>query len=160
MSNSRAAFKVSDQIVSRLFDHRQFTTGQIDYLVKGFDNACLEDNLEKLLKINEKVCVVLDQTQSESLTTINRDISVDRKTDVSELVSIAEQILRFESRFKDREEKMLSEVRAQRQKSIDNCKLTLDEKLRKFVESLEAGEEELRKKYSKLEETLMKNNPI
>lgn len=160
MSNLLAAFKVSDQIVSRLFDHRQFTNGQVDYLVKGLDDTRLEDNLDRLLKINERVCVILDKTHGEAVTTKRRDSLVDFKTDISQLVSRADNILQLESQFKNRENDLLSAVRAQRKESIDEYKTKIDEELLKFVKSSEKDEEDLRKKYSKLEISLMKNNPI
>lgn len=59
---------MADQLITRLFDQRQFTNGEISYLVKGFEQeANLEANFDRILKINENVCVTLDKTSSDLL---------------------------------------------------------------------------------------------
>lgn len=53
---------VADQIIHRIFDQRQFTSGEIDYLVKefGHDRINLEQNFEQVLKLNQDACVIAD----------------------------------------------------------------------------------------------------
>jgi len=57
------AFVVADQLISRVFDQRQFTNGEINYLSReifeGKTNN-LEKSFDKLLKVNESVCLIAD----------------------------------------------------------------------------------------------------
>jgi len=52
---------VADQVISRLFDHRQFTSGEINYLLKELkDGINLEENFNRILKISQNTYVVSD----------------------------------------------------------------------------------------------------
>lgn len=63
---TRPSIQVGHQIVSRLFDHRQFTDGEINFLIKGMSPNAGMANLDKILKINETSCVITDFCSSES----------------------------------------------------------------------------------------------
>lgn len=54
--------KVADQVLARIFDQRQFTNGEINYMVREFgDVTDLEGNFDKVLKMNETVCMITDK---------------------------------------------------------------------------------------------------
>ena len=57
---------MADQILSRIFDQRQFTGGEINFLVRELDEKVdLTENFDKLLKINENVCVISDTSRED-----------------------------------------------------------------------------------------------
>lgn len=53
---------VADQILVRIFDQRQFTSGEIDFMVKefGHDKVNIEENFQRMLKLNQDACVIAD----------------------------------------------------------------------------------------------------
>lgn len=59
-------FIVADQLVARIFDQRQFTCGEINYLMRELgEKSNLEANFDKLLKINENVCLINDRNSGD-----------------------------------------------------------------------------------------------
>lgn len=48
--------------MARIFDQGLFTKGEINYITQSFDNDStnLEENFDKVLKINETVCLIAD----------------------------------------------------------------------------------------------------
>lgn len=65
---------MADQLITRLFDQRQFTTGEIQFLSKEFGEKCfLEENFDKILNLNKNVCVISD-TSNSNLCNISIDI--------------------------------------------------------------------------------------
>ncbi|KAG9509602.1 hypothetical protein GZH46_01874, partial [Fragariocoptes setiger] len=59
--NTRAAAKVADQLIARLFDHRQFTAGEIRYLINELEDRCkIGRSLEKALSLNQEAGIVSD----------------------------------------------------------------------------------------------------
>lgn len=57
---------VADQLVARLFDQRQFTGGEINYLMRELgERSNLEANFDKILKINENACLINDRNSGD-----------------------------------------------------------------------------------------------
>lgn len=59
-------YQVTDQLIARIFDQRQFTSGEINYLIREIsENNRLEGNLDKILRLNQDVCVISDTYASD-----------------------------------------------------------------------------------------------
>lgn len=68
---------VADQIVARLFDQRQFTSGEIYYLAKELGGKVnFEESLDRVLKLNENVCLISD-TSDTNLANTDADLAKD-----------------------------------------------------------------------------------
>lgn len=156
MSNSQAALMVADRIVSRLFDHRQFTAGQIDYLIKGIEsNANLDETLNKMLKMNENVCLLLDESTKDGIESDN-DLAKKATQQISTLIERAEGLLKTEKEFREEEKIRLAGAREERDLLMQDKARRVNLKLEKLEEGIMAEELELERKYLKLEENLRK----
>lgn len=57
--------------MARIFDQRQFTSGEINYLSREIgERINLEDNFNKILRINQTVCVISDLDNELSKTDV------------------------------------------------------------------------------------------
>lgn len=145
---------VADRIISRLFDHRQFTAGQIDYFIKGIDSVSEEGvNLDKILKLNEKVCLVMDINDEET-NKFRDDWAENVSQGVTSLIGIGNRLLDIETDSRNKETRAMSSIREEREKQRQNKTKSINIKLNQIEESLLAEELELERKYLKLEESL------
>lgn len=64
--------KVAHRLILRLFNHRQFTSGEIDYLVK---ELCIpaEENFARVLTTNQNVCLISDRN-TENCLEVTKDV--------------------------------------------------------------------------------------
>lgn len=162
MPNSPVTFKLLGQILSRLFDHRQFTAGQIEYLVRGLDGDAGNSNLQcanfdKLLKINEKVCLMADSLNSDSFIS-NENLAKDSSHKLDQLIERSGDLLNIENEYKLKEAVRLGQFRAIRQAKKEQQEAIIEAKLKTLMQTLQAEEDELEKKYLKLEQNIVLNN--
>lgn len=64
--------KVAHRLILRLFNHRQFTSGEIDYLVKELCNPA-ETNFARILTTNQNVCLITDRN-TENCLEVTKDV--------------------------------------------------------------------------------------
>ena len=155
MSNIQASLQVADRIASRLFDHRQFTAGQIDYFVKGIESiASPEGNLNKILKTNENGCVIGDVGIHDNK--FNDEPPRAASSGISSLIDKAERVLEIEAEYKEKQHDIIDQIKADREKVKQDKIRRVNRELDKIRRSLEEEEQELERKYRKLEEVLAK----
>lgn len=66
----KTLLSVADQLISKIFGHRQFTSGEINYLVREFgDKNSLDDNFNRILNLNQSICVLTDISNNDLLKT-------------------------------------------------------------------------------------------
>lgn len=145
---------VADELVARLFDHRQFTHGEIDYIVKGFrDKAGIEENLNKTLRINENTCLINDLT-SNGLGLLSDELASKILDQVTLLTDRAERILKIEPDQRDRSDRLLEQDRQDRLKIRQDKCSTTNAQLESLERSLIQEELDLERKYLKFEQKL------
>lgn len=64
--------KVADRLITRLFNHRQFTSGEINYLVKEVCNP-VEESLPRILSTNQSICLIADKN-TENCLQVAKDV--------------------------------------------------------------------------------------
>lgn len=52
--------KVANRLISRLFNHRQFTSGEIDYHVNEICHPA-ENSFPRILITNQNICLISDR---------------------------------------------------------------------------------------------------
>lgn len=156
MSNAQAAFLVGDRIFSRLFDHRQFSAGQIEFIVKGMEDATgSSNNLDRLLKTNENVCVISDAF-FDDISNLDEQVARNVHKELTSMLDGAVKVLEIDNESRLKEEQALGKSRIEREQRKQNKIKSMTISLQKLEESLLAEEIELERKYLKLEENLKK----
>lgn len=154
MPSVQEAFKISGQIVTRLFDHRQFTTGEINYLVEEYqNNHKIEENFDKILKVNENFTNSAFLIMNELLK-LDVKVAQDIDTQLSSCQDRAQGLVNVELEHNQRNIEVLDNLRKERSKiksdiikkskesleNLDNAlkteEVALEQKLRQFEESL------------------------
>lgn len=159
MSNTGAAIRAANQIILRLFDHRQFTSGEIAFHVRGIEKLQIDANFNKSLKINQDSCVIHD-TSSNELTRLGDTSSVNDVLDrLNGVVERTEKLLASETEARLKDEKVLSEQRKVLEKKREQVLERTTLELNEFKESLIEEELELQRKYLRFEESLRKQPP-
>lgn len=156
-TNVQVALKVAEQITTRLFDHRQFTTGEINYFVNEFEfNHKLNENFDRTLKVNEDL-ITSAYLASNDLTKLSSDSTKSIEEHLSQCEEKALRLLQIENEHMIRDSKELTKPRERRANLKEEYIKIANEKINKASAKLKEDELELQQKYQQFEENLVKN---
>lgn len=154
MSNVQATMKSANQLIISLADHQKFNSGQISYIVREqIEKPKLEENFDRLLKMNQDVCV-LDDTNSGHMCNQCDKFKDELTNKLTILVDRTSKLLEVQEIYKKKETDTLGPTREaleiKRQQLDREMKIKLDN----LSESLVSAELDLQRKYLKFEENL------
>lgn len=159
MSNTGATIKAANQIILRLFDHRQFTGGEINFHVREIDKLNIDDNFNKSLQINQDACVIHDTSSNELVRLCDTSPANNTLDRLSSVLERTEKLLAIETEARSREDKLFSEQRKVLERKREEVLNRTSMELNSLKESLIEEELELQRKYLRFEETLRKQPP-
>lgn len=118
----------------------------------------LEDNLEKLLKVDQSLCLTDDLLHPDrSIGERLADASSAPMKQLGHLNELSNRLLQIEDQFKVKEELELRDVRAKREKTKQDMLKKLDNELQRLNDTLHKEEADLERKYLRFEENLRVN---
>jgi len=160
-ANVQAAFKVADEILSRLLNHRQFTDGEIHYLIKQMEEKRRQDQLtEKLLSSYANVTDFKENLfdQMHQLSSMAKDAQGNsiRPLDdaVTELIRCTEKILEMERDEEKTRQDILEQRREVRRQEWLHRMKDVKQQIESIDQSYETKKQELRQFYEDLERKL------
>lgn len=156
--NTQAAVKVADQIIARLFDHRQFTSGEIRYLIKEFEGQCsLDDTLDRALKQQEDVVIISDMTEN-NICKLDDNQAIDLNQQVLCLLDRADSLLEIENEREQQRNRALESSRAERKNVMESSSGETLAMIEEIDKVFGKKEKELEERYLKLEEKIKDSN--
>lgn len=153
-NNTMAATKVADQLISRLFDHRQFTSGEIRYLIEEFEEQCaLDGTLDRALKQQEDVGIISDLTET-NLCKLDDKHATDLNNHLSGLLESGDSLLKMETNEEQKRNKLLESFRMERKNIMETSAAKTLNKNNEIDEAFLKKEQELEQRYLKFEERI------
>lgn len=150
-NNLQVATKIADQIVKKLFDHRQFTTGEINTLIKDYETSQrLSDNFDKILKIDEDLNSVYYGLNND-LAKLNDDIAQNLLDQLHKCEIKAQNIFEAEEMHKQKNEDSLAKPRQDREVAKQELIKAANQKIEVAEKEFRDNEIKLEQKYRQLE---------
>ncbi|XP_054154556.1 biogenesis of lysosome-related organelles complex 1 subunit 5-like [Oppia nitens] len=147
------AFNLSDQIISRLFNHKPFIFGEIRFIIKEFedkrqdrDRTALNESLQRLMDITDKdIDSAIDCCQQLDNNLNSRTHSLDQ---------LMQEILDLESKQESHRKEVLSANRVDRNVDLMSLIETYNSKINDIDGQFDEQEKQLTLEYKLLETKL------
>ncbi|XP_053627454.1 biogenesis of lysosome-related organelles complex 1 subunit 5 isoform X2 [Cherax quadricarinatus] len=150
VNNMAAAASDVNEVFSRLFDHRPFLRGEIEFFKKEFEEKRGDREVEQLFRSLELITEI-KEGQIEKIVNSSDDNLPRTIADVQVALHMCEDTLDTESKFNC--EELLAKKRAERSARLTAVQQDVQEKLRLLQDSYQEKEQSLRAQFQQLEKS-------
>ncbi|KAK3871021.1 hypothetical protein Pcinc_023817 [Petrolisthes cinctipes] len=145
-----AAASDVNEVFSRLFDHRPFLRGEIEYFKKEFEVKRGDREVEQLFRSLELITEI-KEGQIEKIVGSSDDNLPRTTADVQVALHMCEDTLDTEKKFSS--EELLTKKRAERRARLAAVKQDVQEKLKLLEDSYQEKEQAIRVQFQQLEKS-------
>ncbi|XP_064085090.1 biogenesis of lysosome-related organelles complex 1 subunit 5 isoform X1 [Macrobrachium rosenbergii] len=143
-----AAAKDVNEVFSRLFDHRPFLRGEIDYFKKEFEEKRGDREVEQLFRSLELITEI-KEGQIEKIVGSSDDNLPRTIADIQVALHMCEDTLATDKQFNT--EELLAKKRADRSARLGAVQRDVDEKLKLLDDTYKEKEKAMRLQFEQLE---------
>ncbi|XP_068227261.1 biogenesis of lysosome-related organelles complex 1 subunit 5 [Palaemon carinicauda] len=143
-----AAAKDVNEVFSRLFDHRPFLRGEIDYFKKEFEEKRGDREVEQLFRSLELITEI-KEGQIEKIVGSSDDNLPRTIADIQVALHMCEDTLATDKQFNT--EELLAKKRADRSARLGAVQRDVDEKLKLLDDTYKDKEKAMRLQFEQLE---------
>ncbi|XP_066942189.1 biogenesis of lysosome-related organelles complex 1 subunit 5 isoform X2 [Macrobrachium rosenbergii] len=143
-----AAFCYVNEVFSRLFDHRPFLRGEIDYFKKEFEEKRGDREVEQLFRSLELITEI-KEGQIEKIVGSSDDNLPRTIADIQVALHMCEDTLATDKQFNT--EELLAKKRADRSARLGAVQRDVDEKLKLLDDTYKEKEKAMRLQFEQLE---------